>query len=210
MTKIIDITVPLSAGLARYPDDPAFELVATSRMSEGAPYNGTRLAMGVHYGTHVDAPRHFLDGGATVDAIPLEILVGKARVLDLQAGECIERADLEVLDLHDDIRVLIKTRMSGQMRGRALREDNVYLSQAAARYVVQAGIKLVGVDYLSVDRIGQAGYPAHRELLGAGMVVLEGLDLSDVAPGEYELICLPLLLAGGDGAPARAILRTRL
>ena len=208
MGKIIDITVPLTAGLARYPDDPAFELVATSRMSEGAEYNGTRVARSVHYGTHVDAPRHFAADGVTVDAVPLEILVGKARVVDLQAAERIERADLEALDLRDDIRLLLRTRMSGQMRSRVLHEDNVCLSADAARYVVQAGIKLVGFDYISVDRIAHEGFPAHRELLGAGVIVLEGLDLSDVAPGEYELICLPLPLAGADGAPARVILRT--
>jgi arylformamidase len=210
MGKIIDVTVPLSAGLARYPGDPPFELVATSRMSEGAVCNSSRLSMSSHCGTHVDAPRHFVADGATVDAIPLEILVGKARVVDLQAAERIERADLETLDLRDDIRLLIRTRMSGQMRSRVLHEDSVCLSADAARYVVQVGIKLVGIDYLSVDRIAHEGFPAHRELLGAGVIVLEGLDLSDVAPGEYELICLPLPLAGADGAPARVILRTRL
>jgi len=210
MGKIIDVTVPLSAGLARYPDDPAFELVATSRMSEGAAYSASRLAMSSHYGTHVDAPRHFVPDGVTIDAVPLDLLVGKARVVDLQVAERIERADLEALDLRDDIRVLIRTRMSGQMRRRVLNEDSVYLGADAARYVVQAGIKLVGIDYLSIDRIGQGDFAAHRELLGAGVIVLEGLDLSDVAPGEYELICLPLPLVGADGAPARVILRTRL
>src|SRR5512138_1970244 len=101
MAKIIDITVPLTPGVARYPDDPAFELASVSRMSDGASYNGTRLAMGTHYGTHVDAPRHFIADGATADAIPLEILVGKARVVDLNVVERIDRADLEALDLRD-------------------------------------------------------------------------------------------------------------
>ena len=210
MGKIIDISVPLSTGLARCPDDPPFELIATASMSQGAAYNASRVAMSSHYGTHVDAPRHFLPDGATVDALPLDLLIGKARVVDLQVAERIQRADLEALDLRDDIRVLIRTRMSGQMRSGALREDGVYLAADAARYVVQAGIKLVGLDYLSVDRISAGEYPAHRELLAAGVVVLEGLDLTDVAPGEYELICLPLRLCGADGAPARVVLRTRL
>jgi arylformamidase len=210
MGKIIDITVPLSAALPRYPDDPAFELIATTRMSEGAAYNASRIAMGTHYGTHIDAPCHFVADGATIDAVSLDLLVGKARVVDLQVAERIERADLEALDLRDDIRVLIRTRMSGHMRRRVLHHDCVHLGQDAARYVVQAGIKLVGIDYLSIDRIAQDDFPAHRELLAAGVVVLEGLDLSDVAPGEYELICLPLPLTGADGAPARVILRTRL
>jgi arylformamidase len=209
MAKIIDISVPLTAGVARYPDDPAFELSVTSRMSEGAAYNGTRLSMGTHYGTHVDAPRHFIADGGAVEAIPLEILIGKARVVDLHVVERIDRADLEALDLRDDIRVLIRTRMSGQMRRQVLHEDSVYLSADAARYVVHAGIKLVGFDYLSVDRIGHESYPAHWELLGAGVVILEGLDLSEILPGEYELICMPLPLVGADGAPARAVLRSR-
>ncbi len=210
MGRIIDITVPLTAGVARYPDDPVFELTPVSRMSDGAPYNGTRLSMGTHYGTHVDAPRHFVADGSTAEAIALEILVGKARVVDLNVVERIDRADLEALDLRDDIRVLIRTRMSGQMRRPTLHADGVHLSADAARYVVHAGIKLVGFDYLSVDPIGSEGFPAHWELLGAGVVVLEGLDLSEVKPGEYDLICLPLPLVGADAAPARAILRSRL
>jgi arylformamidase len=209
MSKIIDITVPLTPDLARYPDDPPFELGATARIAEGAPFNCTRLSMGTHYGTHVDAPVHFAPQGASVDAIPLGILIGKARVVELGAIERIERADLERFDLRDDIRVLLKTRMSGQVRSRTFHENHVYLSPDAARYLVQAGIKLVGIDYLSIDRHG-AGYPAHQELLGAGVVVVEGLDLSQVEAGDFELICLPLTIVGGDAAPARVVLRTRL
>lgn len=209
MSKTIDITVPLTPDLARYPDDPPFELESTARISEGAPYNCTRLAMGTHYGTHVDAPVHFTPQGASVEAIPLGILIGKARVIDLGVVERIERADLERFDLRDDIRVLLKTRMSGQVRRRAFHENHVYLSADAARYLVQAGIKLVGIDYLSVDR-PTGGYPAHQELLGAGVVLVECLDLSQVEAGEFELICLPLAIAGGEAAPARVVLRTRL
>jgi arylformamidase len=165
--------------------------------------------MGTHYGTHVDAPFHFAPQGASVDALALEILVGKARVIELAVSERVERSDLEAFDLRDDIRVLLKTRMSGLLRSRPLHESHVHLSTPAARYLVQAGIKLVGIDCLSVD--GPAGgFPAHQELLGAGVVVVEGLDLSRVEAGEFELICLPLAIAGGDAAPARVVLRTRL
>ncbi len=209
MSKIIDITVPLTPDLARYPDDPPFALEFTARISEGAPYNCTRVSMGTHYGTHVDAPLHFSPQGAAVDAIALGILIGKVRVIELAVIERIERSDLEAFDLRDDIRVLLKTRMSGQMRSRTFHENHVHLSAAAARYLVQAGIKLVGIDYLSVDG-SSGGFPAHQELLGAGVVVVEGLDLSRVEAGEYELICLPLAIAGGDAAPARVVLRTRL
>ncbi len=210
MTKIIDVTVPLTADLARYPGDPAFELAFTARISEGAPFNATRVSLGAHYGTHVDAPYHFAPDGVSVDEIPLGILIGKARVVELTVLERIQRADLESLDLRDDIRLLLKTRMSGQMRSRAFNESYVYLASDAARYLVQAGIKLLGIDYLSIDARLEGSYPAHQELLGAGVVVVEGLDLSEVEPGEYELICLPLPIAGGDAAPARVLLRTRL
>jgi arylformamidase len=210
MTKIIDVTVPLSPDLARYPGDPPFDLSFTARMSDGAPFNASRLSLGTHYGTHVDAPFHFTPDGPTIDQVPLGILIGKARVAELTVVERIERPDLESLDLRDDLRLLLKTRMSGQIRGRAFHENHVHLTPDAARYLVQAGIKLLGIDYLSVDPYPLGAFPAHQELLMAGVVIVEGLDLSDVEPGEYELLCLPLPLTGGDAAPARVLLRTRL
>jgi arylformamidase len=208
--KIIDITVPLSPELARYPGDQAFELVPLERMADGAPYNCTRLNLGSHTGTHVDAPYHFVSHGLTAEALALEILIGKARVMELSVLDSVGRPDLEAFDLRDDLRVLLKTRMSGQMRNRVFHHDHVHLTPDAARYLVQAGIKLVGVDYLSVDPHAGGSFPAHQVLLEAGVIVVEGLDLSEVEPGEYELICLPLPIVGGDGAPARAVLRTRL
>jgi len=157
----------------------------------------------------VDAPAHFFAGGATVDQLPLEILLGKARVVELLSRERIDRSDLESLDLRDDLRVLLKTRMSGQMLKHDYQEDHLYLTVDAAHYLAQAGIKLVGFDYLSVDRPGSLDFPAHHALLGAGVIVVEGLDLSEVAPGEYEMACLPLRVGGGDAAPARVVLRSR-
>jgi arylformamidase len=144
-----------------------------------------------------------------VDALPLEILIGKSRVVEIQARERVERADLEALDLRDDLRVLLKTRMSGQLLKSGYQEDHVYLTGDAAQYLAQAGLKLVGFDYLSIDRFGDASYPAHHALLGAGVVVVEGLDLSEVEPGEFDMTCLPLRVGGGDGAPARVVLRSR-
>lgn len=210
MTKVIDVTVPLSPAVPTFPGDPRFHMEFAHRITEGEPYNVARISLGAHSGTHVDAPYHFLADGATVDQLPLEILMGKARVVDLQGKEKIERADLEALDLRDDIRVLIKTRMSGQLRKPEFQEDFVYLTPDAAQYLVQAGIKLVGIDYLSIEKFGSRDFAAHHALLGAGVVVIEGLDLSEVEPGEYDLTCLPMLIAGADGAPARVILRTRL
>ena len=136
------------------------------------------MSLTTHTGTHVDAPAHFVAGGATVDALPLEILIGKARVVEIPARERVERGDLEALDLRDDLRVLLKTRMSGQLLKAGFQEDHVYLTGDAAPYLAQAGLKLVGFDYLSIDRFGAADFPAHHALLGAGVVIVEGLDLS--------------------------------
>jgi arylformamidase len=209
MNRIYDVTLPLSTALPSYPGDPPFEIQVLQSMSAGQSCNLSRLAMGTHAGTHVDAPLHFIPGGASVDRLPLEILVGKARVVELDVAGRIERRDLQAADLRDDIRVLLKTRMSGQLRGPQFEEDFVHLGEDAARYLVQAGIKLVGIDSLSVEAFGSTQYPAHKALLGAGVVIVEGLDLSEVGAGEYEMTCLPLRLVGGDGAPARVMLRTR-
>jgi arylformamidase len=209
MSRIHDVTVPLSPGLPVYPGDPPFEIEPVERLDAGGPYNMGRIRLGLHTGTHVDAPYHLLPDGVTVDQLPLEILVGKARVVVVPDREKVSRDDLEELDLRDDLRVLIKTRMSGQLLKPRFQEDFVYLTADAATYLVQAGIKLVGVDYLSVDRHGSRDYTAHHTLLGAGVVIVEGLDLSQVEAGEYDLFCLPLAVAGGDGAPARVLLKER-
>ncbi len=210
MTKIIDVSVPLSPELPTFPGDPPLRIEPTHRIADGEDYNLTQLTLGTHAGTHVDAPFHFLADGATVDALPLEILMGKARVVDLGGLDLVDRTDLEALDLREDLRVLLKTRNSGQLRQQAFQEDHVYLTPDAAVYLSQVGIKLVGFDYLSIEKFGSRDYAAHKALLGAGVVIVEGLDLSDVEPGEYDMTCLPLRIAGGDGSPARVVLRPRL
>lgn len=207
--KIHDVTAPLSSEVPTYPGDPRFEIQTLHRIEEGSPYNLTRISFGSHSGTHVDAPSHFLGHGASVDQLPLEILLGKARVVELTVSEKIEREDLEALDLRDDLRVLFKTRMSGQMRQPSFQQDYIYLAPEAAVYLAQIGIKLVGIDYLSVEKFGSDDYAAHRALLSAGVVIVEGLDLSEVEPGEYDMACLPLRIVGAEGAPARVVLRTR-
>jgi arylformamidase len=208
MARIHDITVPLTPALPAFPGDPPVGVEVVKRPGE-SPYGLARLSLTTHSGTHVDAPAHFVSGGATVDALPLEILIGKARVVELPSRERVDRPDLEALDLRDDLRVLLKTRMSGQLLKPGYQEDHVYLTGDAALYLAQAGLKLVGFDYLSIDRFGDASYPAHHALLAAGVVVVEGLDLSEVEPGEYDMACLPLRVGGGDGAPARVVLRSR-
>ncbi len=208
MPRIHDVTVPIVAGATGYPGDPPLA-VETLQRAGAAPYGLARLVLTTHSGTHVDAPLHFVAGGTGVDELPLEILLGKARVVEVQSRERVERAELEALDLRDDLRVLLKTRMSGQLLKPGYQEDHVYLTGDAALYLAQAGLKLVGFDYLSIDRFGDAAYPAHHALLGSGVVVVEGLDLSEVEPGEYDMSCLPLRVGGGDGAPARVVLRSR-
>jgi arylformamidase len=209
MTKFIDVTVPLSAALPTFPGDPPFQIDVTHRMEGGDSYNVARLTVGTHAGTHVDAPFHFIKGGATVDELALEILIGKVRVVDLGGKDSVERADLEALDLREDLRVLIKTRNSGLLRQKAFQEDYVWLSPDAATYLAQVGIKLVGFDYLSIEKLGSRDYAAHVALLEAGVVIVEGLDLSEIEPGEYDMVCLPLRIAGADGSPARVVLRPR-
>jgi arylformamidase len=211
MTRIYDVTVPLSAGTPTYPGDTPFARRVQKRLEDGDPSTLSDLTLSAHAGTHVDAPLHFLENGGTVDELPLEILMGRARVVALPATRpCVDRADLEGLDLSDDVRLLFKTRNSGLLHDATFHEDYVYLTPEAARHLVDAGIKLVGIDYLSVERYGSEDFAAHRELLAAGVIVVEGLDLSEVDPGEYDLSCLPLRIQGGEGAPARVVLRRRM
>lgn len=208
MSRVYDVTVPLAPGIPTHPGDPPLEIESVATLGTG-PLRLSRLSLTTHTGTHVDAPAHFVDGGATIDQLALEILVGKVRVVEIVVRERIDRKDLEAQDLRDDLRVLLKTRMSGQMQRSEFQADHVYLTKDAAHYLAQAGLKLVGFDYLSVDRHGSVDFPTHAALLGAGVVLVEGLDLSEVEPGEYDMTCLPLRIAGGDGAPARVILRSR-
>jgi arylformamidase len=209
MARLIDVTVPLSGELATFPGDPPVRVEATHRIADGQPYNVTRLTLGTHAGTHVDAPAHFLRDGATVDDLPLDILTGKARVVALTGRAAVTRADLQELDLTSVLRLLIRTRNSGSLRGRPFQEDFTYLEPDAARHLVDAGIKLLGWDYLSVEKYGSADYATHHVLLEAGVIIVEGLDLSEAEPGFYEMTCLPLRIAGGDGAPARVVLRPK-
>jgi arylformamidase len=183
-------------------------------LERGDPANVSHLALGSHTGTHLDAPRHFIPGGATVDHLPLDTLVGPARVVECPAGPI--RPDSLAPALGRDgpagrreARVLVKTGNSRLWTHGRFARDYQALTLEAARELVRAGVLLVGVDYLSVEAFGGDGgaFPVHRCLLAAGVVILEGLDLSAVGPGRYELLCLPLRLKAGDGAPARAVLR---
>jgi len=205
----IDISVPIRPGMISFPADPVVIMDRPIAIADGAVCNVSRLDFGVHSGTHVDAPVHFIEGAAGVEGMAIESLVGPAWVVDAttQAGD-IDIGDLDALDIPAGARrVLFKTPNSRLWEVPTFSPNYVALTPKAAAALVSRGIVLVGADYLSVAPFGDPG-PTHRTFLAANVVILEGLDLRAVSPGPYELICLPLLIPGSDGAPARAILRT--
>jgi arylformamidase len=205
--KLIDVTVPLDAHLPTYPNNTPFALEPIKRLARGDSSNVSTLHLSAHAGTHVDAPRHFFDEGLGADALPLEMLVGRARVIEMTTRRGIGADDLAEFDLSEDVRVLIKTVNSRFWGSPDFHSEYVGMTESGAKHLVEHGIKVVGVDYLSVEEFKKPGAPAHRMLLGAGTIVIEGLNLFDVEPGVYDMYCLPLRVVGSDGAPARVLLR---
>jgi arylformamidase len=209
MRRIHDVTLAFTVDLPAWPGDPTPEIGLHRSLAQGDSCSITKLSTHVHFGTHVDAPRHFIPEAKGVDEIPLDVLVGPAWVAVLDEVSAIDAADLEALDLAPGTtRLLLRTRNSRLWDDPAheFQQDFVALTGAAARWVVERGIRLIGIDYLSIERFRAPGHPAHMALLGAEVVVIEGLDLRAVAAGSYELVCLPLKIKGADGAPARVIL----
>jgi arylformamidase len=205
--KIFDVTVPISKELPVYPGDPAVKIERKATIGKNeAKYNLSRYSFGAHTGTHVDAPFHFIESGITVDKLPLELLMGRARVVEVTSPRIDETA-LKEFDFTADARVLFKTRNSYLWSQPRFVEDYVYISPGAARALVNEGIKVVGIDYLSVEKFGSETFETHLTLLQAGTLIIEGLDLREVEPGDYDLICLPLKVKDGDGSPARVVLR---
>jgi arylformamidase len=208
--NIYDISVPISNATPVWPDDPSVKLERRKSIEQGDVCNLSAIAMCVHSGTHIDAPLHFIDRGRAVDAIPLEVLNGPCRVIETGADPLIEKSDIEKAGLEGCRRVLFKTKNSEFWRDKtgSFREDFVSLGPGAAKYLVEQGIVLVGIDYLSIESFHAVeGNPVHTTLLRNNIVILETIDLSGVHGGEYELLCLPLKIEGADGTPVRAILR---
>ncbi len=204
----IDISVPLYTGMAHWPDNPPVLIERFLDLEKGDAANVSKLSLGAHTGTHMDAPAHFLPSGDGIDTLPLGATIGPARVIAITDEEAIKRSELERHAFQRGERILFKTRNSARCwQTDEFVEDFVYIAAEAARYLGEVGVRMVGVDYLSVGGFTRDGEATHRALLSANICIIEGLDLSQVEPGEYELICLPIKIAGADGAPARAILR---
>ena len=205
--KLIDVTVPIDSNLATYPGNTPFSLEGIKRLANGDSSNVSTLHMSAHAGTHVDAPRHFFDDGEGVESLALEMLCGRTRVVELTTRKGITAEDLAGFDLREDVRLLLKTANSRLWGTSDFQEDFIGVTEGAARFLVDRGVKVLGVDYLSVEPYKTPGAPAHHVLLGARTIIIEGLNLRDVEPGTYEMFCLPLAVVGADGAPARVILR---
>lgn len=206
--RTYDITLTISPDLVVWPEDPPIELGRVSKIEEGASSNVSRVAMSVHTGTHVDAPYHFLNDGYTVEDIPIKLLTGRAYVLHLPDADTITVEMLEKSAIPPRTRrVLFRTRNSELWTKphTEFQKDYVSLTPKSAEWLIQKGVKLVGVDYLSVAPFDDI-VPTHQALLKENVVIVEGLNLSEVSQGRYTLYCLPLKLGHSDGAPARAIL----
>ncbi len=204
--KYYDISLNLSADTVRWVTSPPFELIERRRMRRGDHNNSSALSMSVHSGTHMDAPFHFVPDGATIDSLPLELFIGPALVCAVDAGRYITAEHIAAMDLESETRILFKTRNSRLLHQPAYDPDFVAFSAEAAQALVARGVKLVGLDYLSVAHADEQ-VQVHRAFLDHGVALLEGIDLSEVDPGHYELICFPIRLRGLDGAPCRAVLR---
>jgi arylformamidase len=208
MPRLYDITLRLREGMLTYPDNPPFEARPHTRIAAGEDANVSRVSFGTHTGTHVDAAQHFVEGGQPVDELPLDVLLGPAQVLEIGADTtAIGEQELRAAGFTAAERLLLKTRNGALLEQDEFTPEFAHLTGDGAAFLVAAGVRLVGIDYLSVEGYGADEPHAHLTLLEQRIVILEGIDLREVPPGTYELLCLPLPLAGLDGAPARAVLR---
>lgn len=206
---IHDVTLTFTTDIPRFPNTPEPTLERLRSMDDGAVNNLSRLDTHVHFATHVDAPCHFIADGHGMEAVPLETLLGPCLVVDFPDPGEIAPADLEAKAIPPGIeRLILKTRNSALWNDytQGFRTDFVALTPAAADWVIARGIRLIGIDYLSIERFQEPGRVTHRALLGAEVVIVEGLDLRNIEAGPYDLVCMPLKLKGCDGAPARVAL----
>jgi arylformamidase len=207
VSRIYDISVPIRSGGLVYPGNPEIDISLQQAVARGDSANVSTIRFGSHTGTHADASRHFFDDGQPVDRIPLERLIGPALVVGLgDEVRSVGRSELRAHDLGEHKRILLRTRNSAFLSRKDFLKDFTYLAPDGAEYLVEKGVELVGIDYLSIEQFHSGHHRTHRILLERSVVIVEGLDLSAPAPGEYQFICLPLRIEGCDGAPARAVL----
>ena len=207
---IYDLSVPISSELPSWPGDPAINIDNWSSLANGESANVSALCFSAHTGTHVDAPAHFLEGAKQVESLDLEVLIGEAQVIEVSDDTLMIDENFVAANCESEVkRVLFKTRNSS-LWDNQFKTNFTYLELPAAKRLIAQGVKLVGIDYLSIEKFHSQDHAVHRELLANEVIILEGLNLSEVPAGKYELICLPLRLRSqlGDGAPARAVLRT--
>jgi arylformamidase len=203
-----DVTAPLHTGMVHWPDNPPVSIERMLDISKGDNANVSAMSMGSHTGTHMDAPVHFLNDGIGLDRMDLDATIGTARVIKIDDREAIRPDAIRDAVFDPGDRIIFRTRNSDEeWWSQSFKEDFVYLSHEAAQLLVERQVRTVGVDYLSVGGYKRDGAATHKALLGAGVWIIEGLRLQAIEPGDYELICLPLLVIGADGAPARALLR---
>ncbi len=203
----IDITRTLTNGMVHWPGDPPFRWQRVADINGPGTANVSQISTSVHNGTHIDAPLHFIEGGADIVEIPLSVLCGPALVVDVEADRDVEIEDLEDADIEKGDRVLFRTVNRSLWESGEFGESYRALSGDAAMWLVDHGVQLVGVDYLSVDGYHSPGKPAHYALLGNGVIVIESLLLDHVEPGRYEMVALPLKIASAEASPARVIIR---
>ena len=201
--KYYDISLPLKTGMVVWAGDTKF----FRKESRGTAIV-SRITMSSHTGTHIDAPKHFIFNASSVDQIPPQKLIGRAKVVAAKSKKLIEPRDFAGVKINPGDKILFKTRNASLVSKKVFTADYVSLSLAAAKVLAQKKIDLVGIDYLGIEAKGSPGHPVHKTLLRAGIVIVEGLDLREVKPGHYNLVVLPLKLVGGDGSPVRAILWT--
>ena len=207
MSRIYDISVPIRTGGLVYPGNPEIDISLQQAVAKGASANVSTIRFGSHTGTHADASRHFFDDGQPVDKIPLDRLIGPALLVGFgDAVRAVGAAELREHEIKGHKRILLRTRNSALLSRKEFVKDYTYLAPDGAQYLVDNGVELVGIDYLSIEQFHSGHHRTHRTLLQKGIVIVEGLLLQDVPAGTYELRCLPVLFPGLDGAPARAVL----
>lgn len=204
MPGIFDVSIILSEKTPVYPGDPEFKQEKVTDLTKQG-YETSKISMGTHTGTHIDAPAHFFKGKTNIEELDLNGLVGKALLIEFMNDDFVSAADLKAIDFKDHTRILFKTRNSSPLTLSQFSEDYIYLDESAAEYLVEKGIRLIGYDYYTMDKYN-SDMPVHKKLLENEIIVIEGLDFTDVDPGEYELIALPLRIMA-EASPARVILR---